>query len=235
MIKIIVISVFTIFQINLFSQTDYTLNALTGRGDLELTGDSYKLQKEAFEAFNTMKTAALLDGIAIEIVSSYRSFEHQNRIWERKYKAFISKGLSPEQALAKIIEYSTLPGTSRHHWGTDIDIIDANVKVPKDVLIEENYQNNGVYTSLKKWMDLNSEKFGFYLVYTNTYSRKGFRYEPWHYSYKKIAVPMLQEFLKIDLLQFFKTINLMGKYYISPKFIEKYINNNISDINTKLK
>ena len=33
--------------------------------------------------------------------------------------------MDDEAAIDKIIEYSTLPGTSRHHWGTDIDIIDA--------------------------------------------------------------------------------------------------------------
>tara|TARA_R110001583_G_scaffold39773_2_gene127445 strand:+ start:3969 stop:4628 length:660 start_codon:yes stop_codon:yes gene_type:complete len=217
------------------SQTIYNIDALTGRGDLELVGNSFKLQKEVFKAFNVMRDSAKLDGISIEIVSAYRSFNHQKKIWERKYNANIKAGLSPEVSIKKIIEYSTIPGTSRHHWGTDIDIMDGAVSKPTNILIESNYSENGLFSNLKIWMDKNSEKFGFYLVYTKNETRKGFKYEPWHYSYKKLAVPMLQEFLKIDLQQFFKTIKLTGKYQISPKFIEKYINNNISDINSKLK
>ncbi len=222
------------FQINLFSQTVYNLNALTGRGDLELIGDSYKLQKEAFEAFNAMKDAAAVEGVTIEIVSSYRSFEHQKRIWKRKYKMFISKGLSPRLAIAKIIEYSTIPGTSRHHWGTDIDIIDGSVSKPKNILIEENYFDKGVYSNLKKWMDENSEKFGFYLVYTNNSSRKGFKFEPWHYSFKLLSKPMLVEFKKIDLGNLYTKIELKGYKFLTQEFLEKYNKENIFDINPNL-
>ena len=34
--------------------------------------------------------------------------------------------LEPKKAISEIIRFSTVPGTSRHHWGTDIDIIDGN-------------------------------------------------------------------------------------------------------------
>ena len=221
-------------QMNLFSQTVYNLNALTGRGDLELIGDSYKLQKEAFEAFNAMKNAALVEGIAIEIVSSYRSFEHQKRIWERKYKKFISKGLSPELAIDKIIEYSTIPGTSRHHWGTDIDIIDGSVFKPKNILIEKNYIEKGIYAKLKKWMDRNSEKYGYYLVYTSESNRKGFKFEPWHYSFKLLSKPMLAEFKKIELGNIYTKIELKGSEFLTQKLLEKYIKENIFDINPNL-
>ena len=222
------------FQINMFSQTNYTLNALTGRGDLELIGNSYKLQKEAFDAFNAMKDAALIEGIDIEIISSYRSFEHQKRIWERKYERFVSKGLSPKLAIAKIIEYSTIPGTSRHHWGTDIDIIDGSVSKPKNILIEENYLEKGVYSKLKKWMDENSEKFGFYLVYTNESNRKGFKFEPWHYSFKSLSKPMLVEFKKKDLGNIYTAIELKGSEFLTQEFLNKYIKENVCDINPNI-
>ena len=107
------------------SQNQFSPKALTGRGDLALVGSSFKLQKEAFDAFQDMKKAALKEGITIKIVSGYRSFNRQKNIWNRKYNLYISQGLVPNEALQKIIEYSTLPGSSRHHWGTDIDIIDA--------------------------------------------------------------------------------------------------------------
>jgi LAS superfamily LD-carboxypeptidase LdcB len=221
-------------SLEIISQTNYSEAALTGRGDLILVGEDYKLQKEAFEAFNTMKNAAILDGIAIEIVSSYRSFEHQKRIWERKYIAFTSKGFSPEQAIFKIIEYSTLPGTSRHHWGTDIDIIDGFVSKPKNILIEKNYLENGIYSKLKIWMDKNSEKYGFYLVYTNDINRKGFKFEPWHYSFKPLSKPMLTEFKKIDLSNIYAAIELKGYKFLTQEFLKKYIDQNVFDINPNI-
>ncbi len=218
-----------------FSQNKFSELALTGRGDLILVGETHKLQKEAFKAFKKMRKEALNDGISIQIVSAYRSFKRQNKIWERKYKKYTLEGLLPQQAIKKIIEYSTIPGTSRHHWGTEIDIIDGFVKAPEELLITENYQKNGAYLKLKKWMDLHSKKFGFYLVYTNNPNRKGVKFEPWHYSYKKLSKPMLKEYLKVDLSTIIQEVNLKGKAFLNKEFLDKYLSNNILDINSKLK
>lgn len=225
---------FLLFNFYMNSQTIYNLNALTGRGDLELVGDSFKLQKEVFKAFNAMKDSAKIDSVSIEIVSAYRSFKRQKKIWERKYDANIKAGLSPELAIEKIIEYSTIPGTSRHHWGTDIDIMDGSVPTPNNILIESNYMENGVFSNLKQWMELNSEKFGFYLVYTKNEARKGFKYEPWHYSYKPLSKPMLEAYKNIDLTEIYSKINLKGNLYLTPKFLDKYVNENVLDLNLDL-
>ncbi|WP_456462318.1 D-alanyl-D-alanine carboxypeptidase family protein, partial [Lutibacter sp.] len=123
----------------------------------------------------------------------------------------------------------------RHHWGTDIDLIEEVIKLPERLLTEENYINNGVFSNFKRWMDKNSEKYGFYLVYNDDVDRKGFKYEPWHYSYKKLSHPMLKEFLKIDLIALLQSVNLKGNKYITPVFLQKYTNENVLDINPKLK
>jgi LAS superfamily LD-carboxypeptidase LdcB len=217
------------------SQNNVSEKALTGRDDLTLVGEGVQLQDEVYQAFLAMQKAAYKDGIAIEIVSGYRSFDRQRKIWNRKYKYYIDRGLKPIKAMNKIIEYSTIPGTSRHHWGTDIDIIDGNSNHPKDVLLQKNYENSGVYAKLKKWMDVHAEKFGFVLVYTNNPERKGFYYEPWHYSYKAISYEFLKQYRKIDIDELFKTIDIKGRVFITEKFIEKYYNENILDINPFLK
>ncbi|UMB60896.1 M15 family metallopeptidase [Lutibacter sp. A80] len=217
-----------------FSQQQFSEKALMGRGDLALEGTSFKLQKETLEAFKKMQKAALKEGINIKIVSGYRSFDRQKSIWNRKYNLYTSQGLTPNEALQKIIEYSTIPGTSRHHWGTDFDIIDAAVKAPKSLLVTSNYEKNGVYAKLKKWMDAHAESYGFYLVYTNNETRKGFKYEPWHYTYKPLSLNMLSEYLKINLLAFYKNINLEGSQYLTKEFIRNYSKNNILDINKNL-
>ena len=208
---------------------------LIGKSKPDLFGTHYKLRAEAHDAFLKMQKAALKDGIKIRIVSSYRSYRHQNTIWKRKYNKYIYNGLSPEKAINKITEYSTIPGTSRHHWGTDIDIIDASYQIPKKVLLVSNYNKQGIYYKLKKWMDKNAPNYGFYLVYTNDDNRKGIHHEPWHYSYASLSKPMLQSFLKMDLKNQLLSQKLVGSDFFTDDFITNYIENHMLDINPTLK
>ncbi|MEM7822963.1 MAG: D-alanyl-D-alanine carboxypeptidase family protein [Candidatus Aenigmatarchaeota archaeon] len=76
----------------------------------------------AAEAFLDMRSDAEKDGIGISPVSVYRSFSAQMNIWNKKYMAL---SLEPEKRIRQIIRYTAIPGTSRHHWGTDADLIDA--------------------------------------------------------------------------------------------------------------
>ena len=110
---------------------------LLGKANPEFYNKKIPMIKEAGEAFVNMKKEALKEGIKIEIVSGFRSYNRQKQIWNRKFRINKMNGLSPQQNILKIIEYSTLPGTSRHHWGTDIDIIDGNKTVSGDVLLEK--------------------------------------------------------------------------------------------------
>ena len=112
---------------------EYSILELMGKEQIDLFGEGINLRKEAHDAFVAMKKAAYQDGIAIKIVSSYRDFYRQQAIWERKYIQYTEvDGMQPVPAMEKIIEYSTIPGTSRHHWGTEIDIIDGNAKANGD-------------------------------------------------------------------------------------------------------
>ena len=83
-------------------------------------------------------------------------------------------------------------------------------------------------------MDNNAANFGFKLVYTDTPTREGFKYEPWHYSFAEISKPMLSEYRKIDLISFLKEEKLSGSSIITSKFIDDYISKNILDINPEL-
>jgi LAS superfamily LD-carboxypeptidase LdcB len=217
-------------------QEKYNKNQLIGKENSAIIGDTYtsKMHKEAKVAFEKMKVAALKDGINIEVVSAYRSFQKQKSIFENKYKIFIQEGLTPIEAVEKIIEYSTIPGTSRHHWGTDIDIIDANYPKPKNVLKEGNFYDNGPYCKLKEWMDRHSEFYGFYEVYTKNPKRKGFKYEPWHFSYAPVSIPMLEAYQKLDIKSILKEEKILGHECFTEEFIVKYKTENILDINPKL-
>jgi len=217
-----------------YSQTNYSKSSLTGKGDLNLVGKHFKLQKEAFIAFKKMQKEALKERISIQIVSAYRSFNHQEEIWNRKYKQYILEGLSEQETITKIIEYSSIPGASRHHWGTDIDIIDNTLKRPKKLLIESNYAKDEIYSTLKMWMDKNAASYGFYLVYNNSPVRKGYKYEPWHYTYKPLSKKILEKYLEINLIHFFKESNIKGSHLFSDSLLKQYISEHILGVNLEI-
>ena len=226
---------FVMPPISLWSQErEFTLEQLTGKSDPELHGEDINLMKEAHDAFLEMKKAAYQDGIDIKVVSSYRSYERQRAIFERKYMAFTEEGSEPLDAIDRIVEYSTIPGTSRHHWGTDADLIDASKPSSGDVLVPEKFQEGGPFADFTKWMDANSEDYGFYLVYTDNPRRRGFKYEPWHYSYAPLSVPMLAAFRKMNILRILEQDDFLGSEHLTTGFIRSYIADNILDINPDL-
>ena len=217
------------------TETEYSIVELMGKADIELFGDGIHLRKEAHDAFVSMKKAAYQDGFDIKMVSSYRSFERQRTIWERKYIQYTEvDGMSPIPAMEKIIEYSTIPGTSRHHWGTDIDIIDGHQKTNGDVLVPEKFEGEGPFAPFKKWLDENAEKFDFHLVYTDSYFRRGFKYEPWHYSYAPLSIAMLKQFRQKNILKLLANETFEGSENFTKNFLKNYIHNNILDINPDL-
>ncbi|MCA4776578.1 M15 family metallopeptidase [Empedobacter falsenii] len=213
----------------------FTTADLIGKGNPAMVGKGYKLLPEVAEQFELMKADALKAGFKIHVISSYRNYTYQNGIWERKYRANQAKKIGAKQNIEKIIEYSTIPGTSRHHWGTDLDIIDGTRGIPADPLNEKHFNEGGSMRKFKLWLDENASKYGFYLVYTNEASRKGFKYEPWHFTYKSISEPMLQAYKKLDIKKILQENKLLGSENFTDDFIEKYRTENILDINPVIK
>jgi hypothetical protein len=58
------------------------------------------------------------------VCSGFRSFERQVEIWNRKVEALQPR--VPQEIFEAILRWSALPGTSRHHWGTELDVIDGS-------------------------------------------------------------------------------------------------------------
>jgi len=208
---------------------------LTGQGTPTLYGQGYDLIKEAADAYIKMKVAAVKDGFELKVVSSYRSFDRQLAIWNRKFEINSKEGMDPLENIKKITEYSTIPGTSRHHWGTEIDLISAQPKVDGDVLLANLFEGEGPYAALKSWMDANANSYGFFLAYPKDSLRKGFQYEPWHYSYKPKSKYFLKNYLTIDLKNIFLSHEIFGKEIFNEKFIQEYKEDYILGISSKIR
>ena len=170
------------------------------------------LTKPTLTAFRQMSQAALADGINIGIASSYRSFERQAQIWNRKYRGenvvLDSNGLpisawaklSEQERIFAILRWSALPGASRHHWGTDLDVYapDLLPMGQKLQLIPDEYdKQNGYFAPLTKWLDENMQCFVFFRPYA--VDKGGVAPEPWHLSYYPEAAKCQQQ-LTIEVL-----------------------------------
>ena len=206
---------------------------LIGKGFPDLNKGQIKILKTVELKFNKMKNAAKKEGINMKIVSGYRSFQRQKLIWNKKYLNNQKKGLSPIENIYKITQYSTIPGTSRHHWGTEIDIIDENHDIKGDLLLEKNFYNNS-FEPLRLWMEKNSFKYGFVLPYNKDINRSGFLYEPWHYSYSKLSIPFLKEYVQLKMIENIYDPEILGIEILTKDFLYEYQKKFILGIDKKL-
>lgn len=145
--------------------------------------ESY-LREEVYDAFKDMWKAAQADGIELTIVSATRNRTYQKGIWNRKWLSF---GGAEEDRAGRILQYSSMPGTSRHHWGTDIDINN----------LENSYFESGQGALEYAWLQKNAAKFGFYQPYTafTSFRDSGYREEKWHWSYYPTASRIQRAYL----------------------------------------
>lgn len=207
---------------------------LIGKGSPKLVGSNFTILPEVSVALEKMTQSAKNDGIEIKVVSAYRSYDRQKVIWNSKFIRFENQGFKNLAIVDKIIKYSTIPGTSRHHWGTDIDIIDGSQTYKGDLLVTKKFHGNGPFNKLRKWMESNAEKFGFIKPYNQDPERKGFLYEPWHYSYAEKSIPMLNAYLDLDAISLIKDRDLLGVHLLDSNFIKTYLNTHILGIDKAL-
>ena len=185
---------------------------LTGLSQEHLTNlgqerSQLKIHHDALKDFTRLCESALKDGIKIWPVSIFRSFEHQKQIWNRKATGktvllddksnpLNYTDLSEEEIIWAILRWSALPGMSRHHWGTDLDVIDANALPSPDYQIQltpSEFAEDGPFYKLDQWLNRKIEKnqsFGFFRPYERDLG--GVAPEAWHLSYAPIAKGLLQ-------------------------------------------
>ncbi len=157
----------------------------------------HRLSAATAAAFNDMQVAASYEGFNLQAASSWRSFERQLAIWNGKWRGerplldansqpIDALQLSDEERLHAILRWSALPGTSRHHWGTDLDIYDPDCLPANTKLALEpwEYEAGGWFADLSEWLSDHMSDFGFFLPYAKPVGAgSGVAYEPWHISF----------------------------------------------------
>lgn len=197
---------------------DLTPDQLTGLTEpplLEVEPGRF-LQPLVASAYLAMQQAAEQDGIALRIASGWRDFARQQRIVRDKLEGkrpvfditqrpLNITAMPFAKKLEAILLFSALPGASRHHWGTDLDVWDQAAVIAKYELqlSAAEYAIDGPFARLDQWLAQHASRFGFFRPYRRF--RGGVAAEPWHLSYQPLAGEYLSQFnveiLKTAILQ----------------------------------
>lgn len=152
------------------------------------------LRKETYDAFVKMREAAKRDGVDLVIISAARNFDSQKRIWENKWDGrTLVEGRnlttikdSTDRARL-ILLYSSMPATSRHHWGTDMDLNS----------LENSFFESGEGLKIYQWLVAHAAEYGFCQPYTSKQDgRTGYEEEKWHWSYLPLSAPLLKQYIE---------------------------------------
>jgi len=179
------------------------------------------MRKDAYQAFLAMYRHALNDGIKLQITSATRNFYAQKTIWEAKWTgARLLEGgenLSqttpdPKERAIKILRYSSMPGSSRHHWGTDVDLDN----------LENHWWAEGEGLHVFHWLQHNASLYGFCQPYSEG-RPYGYFEERWHWSYMPVSEKLTEyakERMKNEMIDGFlgsetaPEIDIVNKYVL---------------------
>lgn len=181
------------------------------------------LRKDAYEAFKKMSAAAGEEGIRLIIRSAARNFDYQRGIWEAKWTGArtLSSGENaaeaypdPRDRALKILEWSSMPGASRHHWGTDIDLNAFN----------NEYFTKGEGKKIYDWLTAHAHEYGFCRPYTEKGPERpyGYNEEKWHWSYEPVSRLLTREAeqrLRDDMIRGFKGAEAAEKIGVVEKYV----------------
>ncbi|MGR6839053.1 M15 family metallopeptidase [Aliivibrio wodanis] len=213
---------------------------LTGLSTLHLSfvNEHRQLHHDCILSFKSLEKAALEAGFTLTIASSFRDFERQLMIWNNKFNgtrpilgedghSLDTSNMSAIEKIHAIMRWSALPGASRHHWGTDLDVYASNT-LPSEISLQlEPWEyNTGHQAQFSLWLKDNASYHGFFFPY-NT-DRKGVAVEPWHISHTKKSTGLMAKLTPEILIDAWKEVDLAGKdtiiKHIDTLFV-RYITN----------
>ena len=216
------------------------IQCITGQSDAHLVAiQNHYLHANIVNDFVALQSAAASAGFDLCIASSFRDFNRQSAIWNAKFsnkrvvlnkaqQAIELNSLSDIEKCTAIMLYSALPGASRHHLGTDLDIFDKGA-VSDDYelqLTPDEYQHGGPFAELSQWLDTHLAEFGFYRPYQHDLG--GVAPELWHISHISQSEQLMRH-LSVEVLHnCIKESDLLGKDAILthlPALYERFVLN----------
>lgn len=179
----------------------------TDQVPLKSLDNGYLVADEVYQPYVDLAAAAQKDGIDLTVVSAYRSIEAQQQVYDQSIASDMSKGLSEEEAKKKTLEYVTVPGTSEHHTGYAIDVIDQPWYAAGNGL-EEPFGD----TEAGQWLATHAADYGFVIRYLKGKEEiTKINYEPWHLRY--VGIKNAEYMMKNNLVleEYLDLLNKAGK------------------------
>ncbi|MCW9709939.1 M15 family metallopeptidase [Avibacterium sp. 21-586] len=196
------------------------------------------LEANALKAFQDLQQSAVKNGFNLQPASSFRDFQRQQMIWNDKFAGKRKVHNDEGQALdlsycsdwekcQAILRWSALPGGSRHHWGTEVDIFDPDLLPAAQKLQLEpwEYIQGGYFAELSEWLQENVAKFDFAFPFSQMPARLEIGYEPWHISYLPMAEQARAHFSPEILAQSWQDQEVAGKATLIkqlPEIFERF-------------
>lgn len=148
-------------------------------------GNQY-LRADVQAAFLGMRKEALKEGIVLAIVSGARSYWRQKQIWETKWQLSAPMAQDEMARARTVLAYTAMPATSRHHWGTEIDINSTEDRYFQEEKGRREYE----------WLKRNAARHGFCQVYSAKGESRltGHEEEKWHWSYMPVSSTLLDNY-----------------------------------------
>jgi len=216
--------------------------SLVGRAELHLVSEYHaarlgvRVHLGALRPLLELQRAAQDAGFALAPLSGFRSFDRQLSIWNRKATGGLAvldstahpvdiATLSPRELAFAILRWSALPGASRHHWGTDVDVYDAS-RTPSGYevqLIPAEVDRGGMHAPLHEWLDeriASGTASGFFRPYDA--DRGGVAPERWHLSYAPLADYFLRRLTPALLRQTIRDADMRLKEVVLAHLDEIY-------------
>lgn len=181
-----------------------TDDLLTGRDDSFIDHEHLErpVHRALVPAWRALAEDARAAGFEPAIASGFRNYQRQLAIWNGKAggeRAVLDAAGQPldvaaldEWALVQaILRWSALPGASRHHWGTDLDVYDR-AAVGADYMVQltpAEAAADGPFGAFHRWLDQRIERgesHGFFRPYAA--DGGGVAPERWHLSYAPMAL-----------------------------------------------
>jgi LAS superfamily LD-carboxypeptidase LdcB len=196
---------------------------------------SFQLHPQAVPAWQSFVAQANNAGFEPKIASAHRSFERQLVIWNEKATGkrpvldddenpIDINRLTEKQLGLAILRWSALPGLSRHHWGSEIDIYDASTMAPdhKLQLTVDETINSGVFANFYSWLDSQFEINQNYCGFSRPYmaAKNGVASEPWHLSLLNVATQYEGLIDKTKVYEFLAIQNIELKDVVLNNFDE---------------
>lgn len=134
-----------------------------------------EVDSRCYSDLTAMLDAMESQGLSPIVCSAYRSVEEQTALFNARVSQHLAEGYSQEEAEKEAATTIAPPGTSEHHLGLAVDIVDADYQ-----LLDQKQEE----TPVQQWLLHRSWQYGFILRYPNDKSTvTGIIYEPWHYRY----------------------------------------------------